>query len=413
MHRLRQLIALVLPLRFPCYLVIMLGISYLPSGCKNEKVTVIRGRLSAMSGQSDSIFLSVIRNYNHVFLNSQNILFSAAKVDREGYFEFRLDSLPCTECLYRIHIAPRRNELSPANIALFELKQGSELTIQADANNFTHTIRIEKPDELWDFSKVRDIRLPASRKFKEILHQKSLLAGKPQIDIDSLNKSSVDQINEAYADNDIELKKFIIASDVFYDKFMGLKECDFASTNDNIQIREELLASIDENFTGHAFTDQLKREIQTLKANLSVGDLAPEFSLPDSRDVKLNFKNIRNDLILLDFWASWCKPCREECRSTLKPLWEKYKGDGFMIISISTDEKKEHWLKAVAKDEMTWINVVEADAGKVTKIYSAQALPTYYLVDGKSRKILAKNLRGTQLEDFVDNYFADVAANLK
>ena len=116
---------------------------------------------------------------------------------------------------------------------------------------------------------------------------------------------------------------------------------------------------------------------------------------------KDNFKSEvleSNIPVLVDFWASWCGPCRAENPHVLK-VYDKYKGQGFDVFAISLDDKKDNWLKAVKDDKMPWAQVSDLKGWKneAAQYYNITAIPMNYLLDSDG-KIVAKNLRGDNLE---------------
>ena len=132
---------------------------------------------------------------------------------------------------------------------------------------------------------------------------------------------------------------------------------------------------------------------------LAVGSLAPDFELPtpDGKNIKLS--SFRGKTLLLDFWASWCKPCRAENPNVVR-MYEKYKGKNFDILSVSLDQDKTAWTNAITSDGLTWTHVSDIAGwdSKVVAPYGLQAIPATYLLDTEG-KILAINLRGQELED--------------
>ena len=131
------------------------------------------------------------------------------------------------------------------------------------------------------------------------------------------------------------------------------------------------------------------------------GKLAPDFEeLMLDQKTKMKLSNLRGNLVLLDFWASWCAPCRKE-NPALVELYKKYKGDGFTIMSVSFDTDKEKWKSAIIADKLTWLNHVSDLGGwnsKVGKIYKVNSVPFTVLID-KDGKIIKLNLRGEALSN--------------
>lgn len=143
-----------------------------------------------------------------------------------------------------------------------------------------------------------------------------------------------------------------------------------------------------------------KKVFQSLpKGAPQAGDQAPDIVLADVNGRKLSLASMKGKVVLLDFWASWCGPCRKENPNVVR-VYDQYKEKGFTVFSVSLDNDKDKWLSAIQKDQLTWPNHVSdlkgwQSAGAAT--YSVKGIPATFLI-GKDGKIIATNLRGDALE---------------
>ena len=140
---------------------------------------------------------------------------------------------------------------------------------------------------------------------------------------------------------------------------------------------------------------------QPLKAQLKIGGTVPGISLAGTGDSLINLSSLDGKVVLIDFWASWCAPCRA-ANPYIQRLYKKYKGDGFEVFAVSLDVKKEAWLKAIKKDKLTYTQVIDPDGwrSKVAEQYFVDQLPTNFLLD-RDGKIVAINIEGKEPFDKV------------
>ncbi|MBU2018607.1 MAG: TlpA family protein disulfide reductase [Bacteroidetes bacterium] len=142
---------------------------------------------------------------------------------------------------------------------------------------------------------------------------------------------------------------------------------------------------------------------------VDLGDIAPDFELtsPDGQAIRLS--SLKGKMVLIDFWASWCRPCRMENPNVVE-AYKKYsnqkfkEGKGFEVFSVSLDRNKEAWVQAIDKDKLTWKSHVWDNEGKVSTIYGVKFIPTAFLVNGKG-KIVARGegIRGLGLHTTLDD----------
>ena len=141
---------------------------------------------------------------------------------------------------------------------------------------------------------------------------------------------------------------------------------------------------------------------------LNIGEKAPELAYKNPKGKKMKLSSLKGKLVLIDFWASWCGPCRRE-NPNLVSAYQKYtkknfqQGKGFEIYSLSLDKNEKAWVKAINQDQLFWQYHVSDLGGwqsEGSKKYGIRSIPSNVLVDGKGI-IVAKNLKGHALHKFL------------
>ena len=193
------------------------------------------------------------------------------------------------------------------------------------------------------------------------------------------------------------------------------------SQNKDVLMSAFLVTYFEQEFESHAtlYTDirdalikdypndpYVKHLSERLKGVLLPGMDAPEISMKDTEGNIRRLSDLRGNVVLIDFWASWCGPCRRENPNVVK-LYKKYHSKGFEIYSVSLDKEKSAWIKAINYDGLIWPNHVSDLNGWTSsggKTYGIMSVPSTVLVD-REGKIIARNLRGSDLERKLQEIF--------
>ena len=151
----------------------------------------------------------------------------------------------------------------------------------------------------------------------------------------------------------------------------------------------------------------------TKSPSVSKGELAPEFELTNPKGKTIKLSKLKGKVVLLDFWASWCGPCRKENPNVVE-AYRKYNkakfknAKGFEVFSVSLDRNEADWTAAIEKDALVWKAHGWDKSGEVSKLYGVSSIPSAFLIDGEGKLIAKGNeLRGLGLHIALDGLIAN------
>lgn len=351
----------------------LFSIALLSNAQKNSKLVTISGKLGQKASYTQ-IYLDTLGGQNPW-------IYSSAPIAEDGSFELTASvNIPD---IYRLRLDDKNFVmiiLSPGEKVLISTKN-SQLGVDANITGSPHTqILYNALNSNQVFENKRD---SLNRKYGESQSNPELSAAiiKSFQQNDSLMKLNLVQ--------QMEKNPASLAWLFFQDKL------DMAN---DFPIIDKTEVAIYKAFPENEFVKQYHQQIEKERLT-AIGSMAPEIELPNVDGKLVKLSSLKGKVVLIDFWASWCGPCRKENPKVVK-LYNEFKDQGFEVFSVSLDKDRDPWIKAIEKDGLIWKNHVSdlkywKCAGALT--YGVFAIPYTVLIDKKGR-IVAKKLSGEELE---------------
>lgn len=177
-----------------------------------------------------------------------------------------------------------------------------------------------------------------------------------------------------------------------------LVTADYLDIEENLIFWETIYNNYTEEFKDNSYFKNFENKLIKIKS-ISIGSVAPDIILNDTSGVPISLASLRGKYVLLDFWAAWCRPCREE-NPNIVENYNNYKSYGFDVYQVSLDRTKEDWVRGIKQDKLPWINVSDLKyyQSEAAELYNVDRIPSAFLLDPDG-KIIAKHtdLRGTNL----------------
>lgn len=177
-------------------------------------------------------------------------------------------------------------------------------------------------------------------------------------------------------------------------------------SDEQLEEMDSVVGQFDASLDSSVYVKQLRKNMATW-CKVQVGMEAPLFSQADSTGVQVALERFRGSYLLIDFWASWCGPCRAE-NPNVVAAYNKYHAKGFEILGVSYDKDRAKWIKAIAKDELDWNHVSDLQGWQnaTSEVYGIRAIPHSIMLDTNGI-IVAKNLRGKELHKKLEELLGD------
>ena len=357
---------------------VILLLSFCDGNKKNSSFQ-LKGTLS--DSKAETLYLEKLGSAKQVIIDS-------VILDENGNFEFTN---------YTPKIGFYRIKTNDKNFAMLVLDSADKVTITGSVKDLGNTFKVEGSSETTIFieynnlSKSRDIKLDSLNKAFQLLIETNKMDSKR---MDSLSAIFEGPYNSIINQSNTLMVDKISKNTNMYSSIMAIQALDPDKYSD---LYKSLDAGLSKKFPNDKnvimFHEVVERMLST-----NIGQFAPEISLPSPDGKEIALSSLKGKLVLIDFWASWCGPCRKEMPNVIK-IYSKFKNKGFEIYGVSLDQDKEKWMEAITKDGINWPQVSDLKYwdNVAARIYNVQGIPYTVLID-KDGKIIAKNLRGQELE---------------
>lgn len=341
---------------------------------------ILRGKLR--NKDSGMVYLSQSRGKDFVVCDS-------TWIKKDGYFKFtgKFEEPD----IYQVSISPQNKMLLVIDTV--------QIQVSADANDLQKTgeIPVSKENEL-----LQELINAVEKNQEKISNlEKLFIAARKAGKTDS-----IPYYQEKYltlkSENTQTIKDFIRSNpDSFVASYVAFS---MVKKEDNAEFLDSMLMVFNKEMAHSKFVKLLNEQITGFNS-LAVGSLAPDFTLPQPDGTSLSLSSLNGKYTLLDFWASWCRPCRKENPMMVK-LYNRYKNNGFEILGISLDQSKDQWVKAIEKDSLPWHQVSDLKGMNsiAVQLYNVQEIPHNVLLDQEG-KIIEKNLTGNSLNEKLAELF--------
>ena len=315
----------------------------------------------------------------------------STQLSENGKFQFK-HSAPY-ENLYKIRLGG----------SIFDIiaKNGDDITFSTDISDNTKAYSVtgsEESGKIQEFNKMNNVYSDKMNKLYNDYQAKAQALGK---ETDSLINAYRPQFQAIMDEQSEATLKFV------NDNKNSLAGFYAATSLDPDKYEQQLIAyadAIKDNFKDNLGVQQFEKQMAAAKP-VAIGQHAPDFTIIGIDDKPIKLSDYKGKYVMLDFWASWCMPCRQENPNVVKQ-YAVYHAKGLNILGISLDQDKSKWQQAITADNLTWTHASDLKnfEGPTEELYHIQAIPSNFIIDPNGI-IVAKNVRGTDLEEFLNKTF--------
>lgn len=375
--------------------------------CQTQTASSIRGRVQLEPGWHPVVYLLQPRSFGAIAANYSGFVIDSARIDEAGDFFF--PSIGNTaETLFELcvqRIGSRfPNKLLDENPMLSNympivLQAGEALVIQAKIARFQASFQVLDPSEVnLSLLKVRDIRHESFDKFPREWEN-----------VPASNEDNLLEHEAAVVRFQRPLSSFLDTCKQFFPSMVAARWVSPAGDYERVP---ELLQRLCDQWGGKSPEKEWLMSLCSpeaiAKRPLLIGSTVPNAELPMlAGDTLLLHTLLGSKLTILDIWATWCAPCRKENKAVLAPLWHEYRSKGLQIIAYSIDSNPNSWKTTITKDSLGWPHAshLNGDDAPLMHTLNITTIPANFILDTNG-KVVAKNLHGEALRNFVATYMA-------
>lgn len=369
------------------FLLLVVAVLFAACGGNSASSHLISGTIE--NGVGKTLYLDNING-------AESIRMGTTQIKNDGSFTF--DTKIVQRGFYRLGI-------TPSNYVLLVLDSTEHVTVEANADSLLKGVKLKNSKENEVLGQYFDLMAQYKVSYDSLYRHYGPMVDKDTTIADSIGVVFTNQ-------NEIVKKKYAAEAKEIISNNEGMMANIYAfgffDDNDiyySVDFFEKMLKPFAKGYENNLQIQSLQTSIADFK-EIGPGKPAPEIKMQNPAGEMVALSSLKGKLVLVDFWASWCGPCRKE-NPNIVAVYNKYKEKGFTVFSVSLDDKKEAWLQAIKADKLTWTHVSDLSGWQslASKLYKFYSIPTSFLID-RNGNILKRNLRGKDLEIAIEDYLA-------